>query len=87
MTSTAPCPIPTWWRRRGTRGAPRWPSPLGWWTSPQPRCHRGHPRNEHGSGGRAMSLREVLIGMIEEYARHLGHVDLLRERIDGRVGQ
>jgi Protein of unknown function (DUF664) len=34
-----------------------------------------------------MSLREVLVGMIEESARHLGHVDLLRERIDGRVGQ
>jgi len=45
------------------------------------------PRNQHGSGGGAMSLREVLVGMIEEYARHLGHVDLLRERIDGRVGQ
>jgi hypothetical protein len=25
--------------------------------------------------------------MIEEYARHLGHADLLRQRIDGRVGQ
>jgi hypothetical protein len=25
--------------------------------------------------------------MIEEYARHAGHADLLRERIDGRVGQ
>jgi hypothetical protein len=25
--------------------------------------------------------------MIEEYARHMGHVDLLRERIDGRIGQ
>jgi hypothetical protein len=45
------------------------------------------PLNQHGSGGGAMSLREVLIGMIEEYARHMGHVDLLRERIDGRVGQ
>ena len=43
--------------------------------------------NEHGSGGGDMSLREVLVGMIEEYARHLGHVDLLRERIDGRLGQ
>jgi hypothetical protein len=45
------------------------------------------PKNQHGSGGGAISLREVLIGAIEEYARHLGHVDLLRERIDGRVGQ
>jgi uncharacterized damage-inducible protein DinB len=34
-----------------------------------------------------MSLRWVLIHMIEEYARHLGHADLLRERIDGSVGQ
>jgi hypothetical protein len=34
-----------------------------------------------------MSLREVLAGMIEEYARHMGHADLLRERIDGRLGQ
>ena len=32
-------------------------------------------------------LREVLTGMIGEYARHLGHADLLRERIDGRLGQ
>jgi hypothetical protein len=45
------------------------------------------PLNQHGSGGGAISLREVLIGTIEEYARHMGHVDLLRERIDGRIGQ
>ena len=45
------------------------------------------PFNRHGGGGSPMSLREVLVGMIEEYARHLGHVDLLRERIDGRLGQ
>ena len=45
------------------------------------------PLNLHGSGGGRMSLREVLVGMIEEYARHMGHVDLLRERIDGRIGQ
>jgi uncharacterized protein DUF664 len=34
-----------------------------------------------------VALREVLVHMIEEYARHCGHADLLRERIDGRVGQ
>jgi uncharacterized protein DUF664 len=45
------------------------------------------PLNQHGSGGGAISLREVLVGMIEEYARHMGHADLLRERIDGRLGQ
>lgn len=32
-------------------------------------------------------LREVLVHMIEEYARHNGHADLLRERIDGAVGE
>ena len=37
--------------------------------------------------GTTVSLREVLVHMIEEYARHCGHADLLRERIDGRVGQ
>src|SRR5450432_4282853 len=45
------------------------------------------PLNQHGSGGGLMSLREVLVGTIGEYARHMGHVDLLRERIDGRLGQ
>jgi hypothetical protein len=43
--------------------------------------------NQHGSGGGQTSLREMLVGMIGEYARHLGHADLLRERIDGRIGQ
>jgi uncharacterized damage-inducible protein DinB len=33
-----------------------------------------------------IAVREVVIHMIEEYARHCGHADLLRERIDGRVG-
>ena len=47
----------------------------------------GDPLNQHGSGGGLISLREVLVGMIQEYARHMGHVDLLRERIDGRIGQ
>jgi uncharacterized damage-inducible protein DinB len=34
-----------------------------------------------------VSLREVLVHMVEEYARHNGHADLLRERIDGALGQ
>ena len=42
---------------------------------------------EHGIEAGEMSLREVLVGLIEEYARHMGHVDLLREAIDGRLGQ
>ena len=34
-----------------------------------------------------ISLREVLVHMVEEYARHNGHADLIRERIDGRTGE
>ena len=34
-----------------------------------------------------ISLRWVLVHMIEEYSRHNGHADLLRQQIDGRVGQ
>jgi uncharacterized damage-inducible protein DinB len=33
-----------------------------------------------------VSLRWVLVHLVEEYARHNGHADLLRERIDGAVG-
>jgi len=36
--------------------------------------------------GEEHSLRWILIHMIEEYSRHNGHADLLRERIDGAVG-
>jgi Protein of unknown function (DUF664) len=45
------------------------------------------PDNRHGSGGAQLSLRDLLLNTIEEYARHMGHADLLRERIDGRLGQ
>jgi uncharacterized damage-inducible protein DinB len=41
----------------------------------------------HMRDGRSLQLREVLLHLVEEYARHCGHADLLRERIDGRVGQ
>lgn len=39
------------------------------------------------NGPGTIAVREVLVHLIEEYARHLGHADFLRERIDGRVGQ
>ena len=37
--------------------------------------------------GRHPSLRRLLCDLIEEYARHTGHADLLRELVDGRVGE
>lgn len=41
-----------------------------------------HPRR-----GETFSLRWILVHMIEEYARHNGHADLIRERIDGETGE
>ncbi|WP_430407146.1 DUF664 domain-containing protein [Janibacter sp. G349] len=38
-------------------------------------------------GGWTWSVRGLVLHMIEEYARHIGHADLLRERIDGRLGE
>jgi hypothetical protein len=40
-----------------------------------------------GPHGADVQLRDFLVAQIVEYARHCGHADLLRERIDGRVGQ
>jgi uncharacterized damage-inducible protein DinB len=37
--------------------------------------------------GNAPSLRWILVHMIEEYARHNGHADLLRESVDGQTGE
>jgi uncharacterized damage-inducible protein DinB len=41
--------------------------------------------SRHGDG--LFSLRWIVLHMIEEYARHNGHADLLRESIDGQVGE
>ena len=48
----------------------------------------GHDLDESRlhSRGREISLRWIYVHMIEEYARHNGHADLLRERIDGATG-
>jgi hypothetical protein len=40
----------------------------------------------HSHRNAQMSVRWVYLHMIEEYARHNGHADLLRERIDGATG-
>ena len=40
-----------------------------------------------GPDGRHASLRRLLFDLVEEYGRHTGHADLLREAVDGRVGE
>ncbi|MGA2209421.1 MAG: DUF664 domain-containing protein [Acidimicrobiales bacterium] len=39
------------------------------------------------AAGRRASLRRLLCDLIEEYGRHTGHADLLREAVDGRIGE
>jgi hypothetical protein len=39
------------------------------------------------SRGESPSLRRILIDLIEEYARHAGHADFIRESVDGLVGE
>lgn len=39
------------------------------------------------SAKRDMSLRWILLHLVEETARHLGHIDLLREQADGSTGE
>ncbi|PZT68967.1 hypothetical protein DN402_16365 [Streptomyces sp. SW4] len=46
-----------------------------------------HPDLGERLGKDRTSVRELLVHRIEEYARHCGHADLLRECVDGRVGQ
>lgn len=46
-----------------------------------------HPDLGERVGKDGIAVREVMLHRIEEYARHCGHADLLRECIDGRVGQ
>jgi hypothetical protein len=41
----------------------------------------------HDDEGRHASLRRLLFDLVEEYGRHTGHADLLREAVDGRVGE
>ena len=40
-----------------------------------------------GWGGNHISLRRLLFDLVEEYGRHTGHADLLREAIDGVTGE
>lgn len=39
------------------------------------------------AAGESIPVREILLHLIREYAQHQGHADLIRERIDGRIGQ
>jgi hypothetical protein len=45
------------------------------------------PLDVCGPDGRHASLRRLVFDLVEEYGRHTGHADLLREAVDGLVGE
>jgi hypothetical protein len=49
----------------------------------------GLDQSVHASDGEGhhASLRRLLLDLVEEYGRHIGHADLLREAVDGRAGE
>ena len=47
----------------------------------------GDPTAEIKVNAKTRELREVLLGIIDEIARHLGHADIIREQIDGKTGR
>ena len=45
------------------------------------------PVHASGPDGQHASLRRLICDLVEEYGRHTGHADLIREAVDGRVGE
>jgi hypothetical protein len=69
-----------------------------WWHQSVARSRHAVERALEGDGldqltaranhwGNTMNLRRIIVDMNEEYARHTGHADLIRESIDGLVGE
>jgi hypothetical protein len=68
----------------------------GWWRDAVERSRRAIRTALAGAdpgvtyrsaSGHELTVRRLLVDMIEEYGRHTGHADLIRESIDGRVGE
>ncbi len=56
-------------------------------SDPQTTAWLDQPANLSTPDGRHASLRRLVCDLIEEYGRHTGHADLLREEVDGLVGE
>lgn len=82
---------PDWeWRSAATDDAA---SLRSLWRSTVERCRADLPLDDLGRlsaverHGERVSVRYVLVHLVEEYARHAGHADLLREALDGTTGE
>ena len=67
-----------------------WAADLAAWQAECETSRRNAAGQDLGAAGvgtaGAVSLRWIYVHMIEEYARHNGHADLIRELVDGAVG-
>lgn len=73
-----------------TEAFERWRAEIGRaeaWLAGVPESELGRELVIRRRDGELVTIRDLLVHMIEEYARHCGHADLLREAIDGRTGQ
>jgi hypothetical protein len=68
------------WDGAVERSRVRWAAALARGGLDQP-VHAAHPDGRHAN------LRRLLCDLLEEYGRHTGHADLLREAVDGLVGE
>jgi uncharacterized damage-inducible protein DinB len=90
-------PVPLFWSREQPEGdwegavGADWEADLATWQAECETSRRiagDHSLDDVGEArdGRRVSLRWIYVHMIEEYARHNGHADLIREMVDGSVG-
>ena len=81
-TRTSPSPTPT--TTLVARATLLWQSEIAYAREVLERTDLDAVVDVHGEPS---EVRDIVVHMIEEYARHCGHADLLRECIDGRAGQ
>jgi uncharacterized damage-inducible protein DinB len=89
--------LPRIWYDPAVEGSPliplddaNWEQDLATWEAECDACRQAAARHSLDDTGmwreKQVSLRSIYLHMIQEYARHNGHADLIRELLDGSVG-
>lgn len=76
----SPAELYTLWRDEVSRSRAAWRAALA-------KADLDQPSHWLTASGKAVNLRRVLVDLNDEYARHVGHADLMREAVDGLVGE
>jgi hypothetical protein len=83
----SPEQLMAWWQEAADRSRRNVAEALAAKGEPGEPTGLDRPAAYTARNGQTPSLRRLLIDMIEEYARHVGHADLIRESVDGLVGE